>query len=229
MPELLERRVDTLEDLVAELARADARIDRQIEQTDRQIAQTDRQLARTDRQLESTLRAMAVYGARLEQSIADAEKDRIERRREWGELSQRLGTMAEDLVAPSIPRILRTVIGCPDNHVDGYAVRVRKWSRQERREREFDVVATCGDYLLINETKTRLTPADVKAFVALLPTVREHFFPEHPGKRVIGALASLYVDESLVRHGERQGLIILGFGEDLMDVLNSEDFVPREF
>jgi hypothetical protein len=59
--------------------------------------------------------------------------------------------------------------------------------------------------------------------------VREYNSPEHSGKRVIDALASLYVDASLVRHRERQGLIILGFGEDLMDVLNTPGFVPREF
>ncbi len=165
----------------------------------------------------------------MDRFIAEGAHDRIERRKEWGELSRRLGRMAEDLVAPSIPRILRTVIKCPDNYVDGYMIRVRKWSAQEKREREFDVVAICGDYLLVNETKSQLTPSDVKKFVALLPTVREHYFPEYAGKRVIGALASLYVDASLVRHCERQGLIILGFGEDLMDVLNSEAFAPREF
>jgi len=32
-----------------------------------------------------------------------------------------------------------------------------------------------------------------------------------------------------VLRGERRGLIILGFGEDVMDVLNTPGFVPREF
>jgi hypothetical protein len=32
-----------------------------------------------------------------------------------------------------------------------------------------------------------------------------------------------------VRFGERRGLIMLGFGEDRMVVLNSPGFAPREF
>jgi hypothetical protein len=32
-----------------------------------------------------------------------------------------------------------------------------------------------------------------------------------------------------VRRGEAMGLIVLGFGEDVMDVLNSPGFVPRIF
>jgi len=184
---------------------------------------------------EASERDMTAFQKEMHQS-------RIEMRRMWGELSNRLGTMAEDLVAPSVPRILRSVVGCPDEVVDTIAVRVRKQLRTDpSRAREFDVVAMCGDYVLINETKGRLAPEDVKPFVDRLATVRE-FFPEFAGKRVIGAIASLYVDESLVgaiaslyvdeslvRYAEKQGLIVLGFGEDVMDVLNSPGFEPREF
>ena len=93
--------------------------------------------------------------------------------------------------------------------------------------KEFDVIATCGDYLFVNETKSKLAAEHIKAFIEeTLPIVRD-FFPEYADKRVIGIMASLYIDESLVRYGERQGLIVLGFGEDLMDVLNSSGFVPK--
>jgi len=37
------------------------------------------------------------------------------------------------------------------------------------------------------------------------------------------------VDESVVRYGEKQGLIVLGFEEDVMEVLNSPGFAPRAF
>ena len=82
--------------------------------------------------------------------------------------------------------------------------------------------------LLINETKNTLRPEDIPVFVKLLGSVRD-FFPEHANKRLIGAIASLYVDPSLVRHAERQGLIVLGFGDQLMDILNSPTFTPKLF
>ena len=68
----------------------------------------------------------------------------------------------------------------------------------------------------------------MEKFITKLSNARE-FFPEYAGKKIIGAIASLYVDESLVRFGERLGLIVLGFGEDVMDVLNQPGFTPTVF
>ena len=267
----LERRVDRLEEAMADLARASAenkrdwlrhraemrRLSAESERAWRQFrAESDR--AQQERRAESD-RAQQEHRAESDrawqerQSELDrarqerqAELDRAqqerraeldrewrefrdEMRRESGELSRRLGTMAEDLVAPSVGRVLRTVIGASEDEVTAVAVRVRRRTRRRPGEMvEFDVVAVCGDYALVNETKSRLTPPDIPAFVERLATVRD-FFPELADKRILGAIASLYVGESLVRLGERQGLIVLGFGEDLMDVLNSPGFVPREF
>ena len=148
--------------------------------------------------------------------------------KKWGDLANKMGTMAEDLVAPSVPRILRQIVDCPDGQVESMAVHVRRLHPVDRREREFDVVAVCGEYVLINETKSRLNTGNVDDFIARMPEARE-FFPEYSDKKFIGAIASLYVDESVVRYGERQGLIVLGFGEGVMEVLNSPGFRPKAF
>ncbi|MBI4772098.1 MAG: hypothetical protein HY784_17200 [Chloroflexi bacterium] len=55
------------------------------------------------------------------------------------------------------------------------------------------------------------------------------YFPLHAHRKIIGAIASLYVDRSLAQYGERAGLIVPGMGEELLDVLNSPGFIPREF
>lgn len=210
----LVQRVEVIEELMADLARAARR-------TERQFALTDRQIARTERIVESSVRAMEAYKI-------EAHADRVAMNRKWGELANRLGTMAEDLVAPSVPRVLREVLGLADRPIDS-AVRVRRHLPSNRSvEREFDVVATCDEYLLVNETKSQLAAEDLKRFVKVLATVRD-YFPEHADKRVVGAIASLYVHPAVVRRGEALGLIVLGFGEDVMEVLNSPGFVPRLF
>ncbi len=72
------------------------------------------------------------------------------------------GLMAEvwrtiDLVAPSIPRILHQTVPCPDGRAESVAVHMRRIHPADPgREREFDVVAVCGEYVLINGTKSRL-------------------------------------------------------------------------
>ena len=146
----------------------------------------------------------------------------------WGELANKMGTMVEDLVAPSIGRILREVIARPEDRINTVAIRVQRRHSDNSHLREFDAIALCGEYLFVNETKSRLRPEDVTTFAQFLPEVRG-YFPEYADYKIIGAVASLYVDESLVRHGERLGLIVLGFGEDVMDVLNSPNFQPKEF
>ena len=147
--------------------------------------------------------------------------------RRWGELANKMGTLAEDLVAPSIPRILSETIGCPQGEIAFRAVRVgRRLPGGESRE--FDVIAGCGDYLLINETKTKLGPDDVNKFIQTLARARE-FLPEYADRKIVGALASFYVDSSVVTYGERQGLIMLGMADDVMTVLVSPSFRPRLF
>lgn len=203
----LEERVSTLESLMAELLRVVIRTQQQLEQTQAQVEQTSREL----RAFKDEMRTVI---------------DRMNK--QWGDLANKMGTMAEDLVAPSIPRILRTVIGCPDDAVDSIAVRVQRRHPVTHRMQEFDVVATCGEYVLVTESKSKLNPGDISDFVALLPQTRE-YFREYADKKIVGAIASLYVDPSLVRYGEREGLIVLGSGEHIMDVLNSPGFTPKVF
>ncbi len=225
----VERRVTNLEELMAQLIRTVDRVDRQVNQTSREL----RELQAEMRDFKAEMRAFKDEMLDFKDEMREFKEDSLAYRREmnkkWGELANKMGTMAEDLVAPSIPRILRETVGCPDDHVDRVAVRVRVTHPADRhRMREFDVMAVCGDYVLINETRSRLTTQYVEDFVQRLPEARD-FFPEYADKKFIGSVASLYVEENVVRYGEQQGVIVLGFGEDVMEVLNTPGFKPRVF
>jgi hypothetical protein len=232
---ILAQRVDDLDVLMASLLRTVDRVDRQVERTSREMAAFKDEMAAFKHEMavfkdeNAAFRdEMAAFKDEVRADIEEGRGVRADMNRKWGELANKLGSMAEDLVAPSVPRALCTVLGVTEEP-EGMAIRVRRRSAADPKvRREFDVVAMCGDYLLINETKSRLDADDVAEFAAVLPTVRD-YFPEHAAKRVIGAIASLHVDESVVRRGEAAGLIVLGLGDDLMDVLNSPGFVPRSF
>jgi len=150
-------------------------------------------------------------------------------RQETERYLRKMGTLVEDMVAPSIPQILQQVLGYPEDEMELFAIRLKKRHPVTKQRQEYDVVAVCGDYLCINETKSSLTPEHVKTFAEkTLLAVRE-FFPEYAGKQLIGIIATFYMDESLVRHCERLGLIALGFGDNVMEVLNQPGFVPKSF
>lgn len=158
--------------------------------------------------------------ARVEQELKAA-------RQRDAELSDKMGTLAEDMVAPSVPRILAEEIGCTETpRMAG--LRMRK-KTAAGRSKEYDVVAVCADFILINETKTRLRPADIVEFAEHLTQEVHDFWPEYAGKTIIGSLAALYVDPSLVIYGEKHGLIILGVQDGFMTILNQAGFTPTHY
>jgi len=209
--------------------RADERSKREMREFKDEMRESHERFAREIRESHDRFeREMRQADERSRREMQEFKEEMRHSKREmdkkWGELSNKLGTMAEDLVAPSIPRILKQVMRC-DSAIKYSAVRVRK---TEPQNQEFDVVAVCENYVFINETKSTLRSEHVNHFYELMQRIHD-YFPEFEGKQFIGAIASLYVNETLVRQGEKLGLVVLGFGEELMDVLNSPGFTPKRF
>jgi len=214
----VEERVNHLDELMAQL----------IQTVDRTSREMQRSYERSQRDMQDFRDEMHDFKEEMRQSHERFEQEMRQSRRDldkkWGELSNKLGSMAEDLVAPSIPRILKQLTGCTAE-IEYSAVRVRKSKPQNQ---EFDVVVKCENWIFINETKSTLRPEHLEKFHRLMQRIRD-YFPEYQENQFIGAIASLYVDQSLVEYGETLGLVVLGFGEELMDVLNSTGFTPKSF
>lgn len=205
----LEPRLTALETALVELAHAQAR--------------TQGHLDRLSDEMRAFKDEMRVVVERLESWVRE-QGGQGDRR--WGELANKMGTLAEDIVAPGIPAVFLHLFG----QEPSLAVRVRRRHPEDPgRSREFDVVAHGGDIVLINETRSTLRPGDLDEFVTVLAGDAREYLPEARGKRLVGALASFYVDPSLVRAGERHGLLMLGLATGLLEVLNREGFRPREF
>ena len=137
--------------------------------------------------------------------------------------------MTEDLVAPGICRILREVIGRPASCECNQAERIRRHHPKVKgRMKEFDVIAVCGDYVMVNETKSKLEPSNVPELLETIHEFRE-YFPEYKDKKIIGSLATLFADESLIKYASHEGILILAVGDELMDVVNEPGFTPAEF
>jgi hypothetical protein len=199
----LEPRVETLEALMADTLRV--------------VRATSLEVDRLSREMREFKDEMRSFKAEIN--------------KRWGDLAASLGTVVEDIVAPSIPRVLREVFACPAEAIEFSAVRLRrKHPTLSDYNREFDTVAAGCSYFLTVESKIRLDIGAVNEFAGRLPEVKE-FFPEFAarGYRFVGAVAGLYVDPSVAAFAEKRGLIVLGTGDDLMTVLNSPGFTPRAY
>lgn len=87
----------------------------------------------------------------MRESRAESDRKTEEFHKRMAEISYRQGRLAEDLVAPIIPDIMAQVVGClqaPDMIAISIYTRI-----SDGRSQSYDVVAICGDYLLINETR----------------------------------------------------------------------------
>ena len=114
-----------------------------------------------------------------------------------------------------------------DKEVIDFIVR-RKRKLKDGSVREFDGIAIADGYAFVNSTKSTLRSSDVEALVGEIAEFRR-FFPEYGKEKVIGILASLYVEDSLVRYAETMGFLVLALGDTLMEIKNTPGFKPKEW
>lgn len=154
----------------------------------------------------------------------EALEERRHWNRQWGDLANKLGTLVEDLVYPSLTRIIRKTL-----ERDTIDVMIRRKRRLTvGRVREFDAIAVTADLVCLNSTKSTLRSADVDRFPEEIAAFRE-FFPEYHALPLIGILASLTVEESVLAYAECQGFLVLAVGDELMEVKNRPGFEPKRW
>ena len=199
----VERRVDSLETILA----------RFMARTDESVARTDESIARLERIVE-----------RREQEAArdreEAARERREMNRRWGELANKMGTVVEDIVVPSVRRLAREVFECGDLVYFGTRQTVTR-DDDRSRTREFDALYVGTRAVLLNETKSSPRSADARAFVAFLRSGEfGKFFPQHRELPITPAFSSLSIPDDMVTYLTRHGIYALAMGDEAMQVLN---------
>ena len=164
------------------------------------------------------------------QGFADLRKSQKQLNKQLGELSCRLGTIVEDLVAPSLERIFFEVTDLPRGNETLVNVRIKRRHSITREIREFDAIVESKKYLLVNETKSQLKSEDIPKFLTALAEFYS-YFPEYKEKEltIIGAMSSLHLDESLITALSKQGLLSLAIGDTITTVKSPSDFTWKAF
>ena len=235
---VVEERTDSLETIFAAfMARTDvsmARTDEAMARTDVSMARTDEAMARTDASMARTDEAMARTDeaiGRLERIIERREqegarereaaaRERREMNERWGNLANKMGTVVEDIIAPSIRRLAREVFGCGDQRYFGTRVSVNR-SDDPSREREFDALYVGSRAVLLNETKSSPRSEHVQAFVQFLESGEfALYFPQYRELPIKPAFSSLSIPPDMVTYLTRRGIYAIAMGEEAMQVLN---------
>lgn len=178
----------------------------------------------TEMELQKLSKEMTAFKDEMKDFKEENRRANREMNRRWGELANKMGTLVEDLVAPSLPRIVKDVL---DQDVLDISVRYKR-KLADGRVREFDALTVTADTVCLTSTKSTLRSADVDRFADEVQIFRE-FFPEYASYPIVGILASLSVDDSVLSYAEWQGLLVLGVGDEIMEVKNSPGFIPNKF
>ncbi len=216
---LMESRVRSLEEMMADLIAT-------VEQTSLEMRTSNDRMERDTANFKDEMR---VFKEEMRTFKDETRREHRNLNKQLGEIANKQGRMTEDLVAPSICRILREVLGLPQSHECGQAERIRRpHPKVKGRRKEFDVIAECDGYVLVNETKSSLKPSDIPELKKTIRQFRE-YFPEYKDMKIIGSLATLDVDASLAKYASREGILILAVGDELMDIKNEPGFQPAVF
>ena len=119
------------------------------------------QAMRTEMSLNRLSDEMREFKDEMREFKDETTRDRQRMNKQWGDLANRLGTLVEDIVAPSLPRVAAEQLGCDAPEL--FAVRVVK--RRNGETREYDAMVVCPDCILINETKSRLHDTHIDALL----------------------------------------------------------------
>ncbi len=197
----------------------------------REQADADRKRTDQDRQ-----RWEAEFRMFREQADADrkrADEDRKRADSEWkqerrdfnkrlAELSDSMGTLIEDMVAPCGFQLANAVFGTEEARTCGIRIE-QKHPTIKGEMMELDLLAVGPTKVLVVEVKRKMDAARAAEYKRKLRCLPE-FFPELAGKTVCAGVASVYLAPSVVKFLNRQKLYGIAMGDEVMEVVNLGQF-----
>ena len=189
---------------------------------------TDRLELMFERLMEQNAASLRNIEHAIEELKAEAARDRKAMNRRWGELANKMGTVVQDIVAPSLRRIARDELGCGDERSFSVTMsRVR--SDDPHYRREFDALYVGTRAVLINETKSTALSEYASKFVEFLRSGEfALYFPEYRELPLVAVFSSLRLPEDVITYLTRNGIYAVSMGEETMQVRNRDAVAARQ-
>jgi len=157
-----------------------------------------------------------------EKDRQQAEKDRKDFNKRLAELSDSMGTLIEDMVAPNARRIAAEIF--PEDPVVRLAQRVRQVHPADAgRMLEIDLLVAGKEHLMAVEAKRRLNAEKIREFVEQMGAIPE-FFPEYARHTLVPVVASVTIESSVVRFLNRSRVYGVAMGDETMELVNRGQF-----
>lgn len=231
----MSRKVASLEDILSDFIIITERDNRQLREDlraigDRMEADTAKlktemsefknEMSEFKNEMSEFKNEMSEFKNEMSEFKNEMRKDRKEQNKKWGELNNRLGTFAEDVAAPNMPRIAIEQFGV--TQIIDHGVRRRRINPNDSSQYfEFDAVTLTDKYVFLLETK--FTPRD--EYIKAVPNLVKNFklcFTEYAALPLITVFGSWAINENHVRMLTKIGVYAMAMGESTMELLNFE-------
>jgi DNA repair exonuclease SbcCD ATPase subunit len=209
MPSVKER-VDSLEKVLEEYIR----------NVGNSQMQTEKELREFKDEMSEFKDEMSNFKDEMRAFKEEMREDRKKAFKQWGEIANKMGTLAEDFVAPCVREIAQKYFGCRDEE-DFMVRRFKRKAKDKDKRREFDIIAVYNTVVIIVEVKSTPRVSYIEDFIAVLKELYE-YFPEYKGKRLIPVFASLYLPDEVIAYLTKNGIYAMAIKEDMMDLINFE-------
>lgn len=197
------------------------RVDRLEAAFEQFMAQTSAITSRLDTNLTRLERMVERHIAHTEKSAERADQETHDLKKQMGELGNRLGTIVEDMIVPSIRRIARDELNCGAEKL--FLPRATA-TRADGKRREFDALYVGERAILLNESKATVRPEYAKEFVEFLQSGEfSSYFPEYLGKTVVPVFSSINIPDDTVTYLTRNKIYAVGMGDEEMTILNKAE------
>ena len=205
MEEILERRVTDLEMMMARVLLA---------QQDTQIS-----IKRLSEEMREFKEEMREFKDEMWAFKDEMRKEVKQINKQWGALSNKLGTVVEDLISPAIPSVLKKYFNCDPEEV---SIRVKK-KKGEIRD-EFDAVAVCEKTVFLFEVKATPKPEYIIEFYEKKAKRFRELFNEHKDKKLVLIFGLIRLDENILNLLTKKGIYGMAYRDwEYMDILNFDE------
>lgn len=137
-----------------------------------------------------------------------------------------LGRAAEGLTTPSVPNVFKE-LGIKTEEVQQRV----KVLQDGNVLAEIDLICPAKlngkEIILVGEVKAHLTVDFVTEFLNDNLTNFKRYFPRYKNMDALGFVSGLYVDKTVAKFAQRQGLYVLAPSGETMHIINPIDFKPK--
>jgi len=162
---------------------------------------------------------------RIDKMEKNHEKEIKRFNKEWGALSNKLGTIVEDIIFPATRPVLESYFKCKITYISTNIEKVKG-----KLEGEFDIVATsdkCKTVFLI-EVKSSPRIDYVNEFKEKKLKLFRELFEEYKDYKLIPIFASLRIKSDILKYLTKQNIYAMAFREwEYMDLLNFKQVYKR--